>query len=125
LNPLNPLPSAVAYADPSSPLRQVDVGGERDGDCLRHNSRKPEPWIKTCGGAGSAGVALALGLLGLLSADPGVGEVRDLGHEQQVVTAERVGVLPLLAVLLETGEGDVVTDPAVGVVLPDGGLDRP
>jgi hypothetical protein len=62
-------------------------------------------------------------LLLVLVADPSVNLVGNLRDQQEVVTSERVGGFPLLAVLVKTGERGVETDTAVGVVFPDCRLD--
>ena len=52
----------------------------------------------------------------LLLEDPGMAQVGDLGHQGQVVAAETRGVLPLVAVLVETRD---VTSKVKGVVRDD------
>jgi len=64
------------------------------------------------------------GLFALQLVDPRVGEVGDLGQDQEVVAAEAGSGLPLVAVLVEAGKGGVVPHTGLCVVLPDGGLDR-
>ncbi len=46
-----------------------------------------------------------------------------LRQERQIVSTEAGGVFPLVTILVEPGEGDVVPGAVLGVVLPDGGLD--
>ena len=95
------------------------------GNCFRHNFQKPEPSVKTFRDGASARSAVAVVLLNLLFANPSVSEIRNLCDEQQVVAPERVGVLPIFAILVEPGDGDVEPHAAVGVVSPEGGLNRP
>src|SRR5690606_1725713 len=55
--------------------------------------------------------------------DARVRQIGDLGQDQQVVAAEALGGLPVVAVLVDALEGDVVPGRSAGLVLPDGGLD--
>ena len=55
---------------------------------------------------------------------PRVDQVHHLGHQGQIVAAETGRLLPLVAILVQPTDGDVVPRP-VGLVLPDGGLDLP
>ena len=64
----------------------------------------------------------AIRLLRLLE-DPRVGHVDDLGHEGQVVASKTFRGLPVVPVLVEALDGDVVASAGLGVVCPDGGLD--
>src|SRR5205807_1368 len=54
--------------------------------------------------------------------DPGVGLIDHLGQDEQVVTTEAVGRFPLVAILVDAGDGDVEPGAVLGPVLPDGGL---
>ena len=49
--------------------------------------------------------------------------IRHFAQQQEVVTTERIGGLPLVAVFVEAAEGDVVANATFGVVFPDGGLE--
>ena len=52
-----------------------------------------------------------------------MGLVTDLGDERQIITTETGRVLPVLAVFVQTADGDVVSLAALGVVLPNGRFD--
>jgi len=52
-----------------------------------------------------------------------VGLVEHLRQQQQVVTTEAVGGFPLLAILVDAGDGDVEAGAVLGLILPDGGFD--
>src|ERR1039458_4668508 len=69
------------------------------------------------GGFGS--ISLLLGL----RMNPGVCLIRNLAQQQQVVPAERVGGLPVVAVFVDAAEGDVVANAAFSFVFPDRSLD--
>ena len=49
--------------------------------------------------------------------------VGEFGDEQEIVAAEAVGVVPLLALAVAATEGRIVAGAVFGVVAPDGGLD--
>jgi hypothetical protein len=70
------------------------------------------------GGLGCIVVLLAL------SADPRVGVIRHFAQQQQVIAPEGIGGFPIVAVFVEAGEGDVVTNASFGVVSPDCGFDK-
>ena len=55
--------------------------------------------------------------------DTRVGLIGHFGEQQQVVATEALRALPLIAVLVETGEGDIVPRAAVGSVRPNRSLD--
>lgn len=64
---------------------------------------------------------LRVGLL--LVHDPGVGEVEQLGHREQVVEAEAVGFLPgIVAVLVAAAWNDAVPVALLAAIAPDRGL---
>src|SRR5579871_4154406 len=59
----------------------------------------------------------------LLVHDPGVRQVEQLGHRQQIVEAEAVAFLPgILALLVAAAGNDAVPVALVAVVAPDGDL---
>ena len=58
-----------------------------------------------------------------LIVDPGVGQVRNLDDGEQVVAAKTGGRLPFFAILVQTGQGDVVPGGVVALILPDRGAD--
>lgn len=67
-------------------------------------------------------MALCNGLLSislLLLANPGMGLVTELGHDQQVVAIQRVGILPLITVLVASIDGHVVERSLLAFVSPD------
>src|SRR5581483_10925583 len=69
------------------------------------------------------GFLAGLGVGLLLVHDPGVGQVEQLGHRQQVVEAQAVGFLPaVVALLVAAGGIDAVPVALVAVVAPDGDL---
>src|ERR1700722_19644653 len=73
------------------------------------------------GGRGSVLLGLLVSLL--LVHDPGVGQVEELGHRQQVVEAQAVGFLPgLIALLVAAGGIDAVPVALYAVTAPDGDL---
>src|SRR5258708_5978629 len=61
--------------------------------------------------------ALGVGLL--LVHDPGVGQVEQLGHRQQVVETEAVGLLPGFSLPVAASGNDAVPVALVAVVSPD------
>ena len=58
-----------------------------------------------------------------LFVDPGMGLIDHFGHQRQVIPTEAGGILPLVAVLVEPTDGDVVPRSVLGFVLPDRGTD--
>ena len=68
-------------------------------------------------------VVLGLSSLLLEGEDAGVGQVGDLGQDQEVVAAEAGSGFPFVAILVETGKGGVVSDSDLCFVLPDSGFD--
>lgn len=59
-----------------------------------------------------------------LLVNPSVRPVGDLGQEEQVLSSERVGRFPLLAVLVGAADRGVVADSGLRVVFPHRGLDQ-
>ncbi len=55
--------------------------------------------------------------------DPGVGLIDHLREEQQVVTTETVGGLPMVAILVKPRDTDVEAGSTFALILPDGGFD--
>ena len=75
------------------------------------------------GGCGLLGFLAGLGIGLLLVHDPGVSQVEQLGHREQVVEAEAVGFLPGLVALLVAAAGrDAVPVALLAVIAPDGDL---
>src|SRR5271168_2261800 len=69
------------------------------------------------------GLLAGLGVGLLLVHDPGVGEVEQLGHREQVVEIQAVGFLPgVLALLIAAAGGDAVPGTLVAAIASDGGL---
>ena len=59
-----------------------------------------------------------------LFADPGMSQIRHLGHDLQVVATEVVGVLPFVPIFIGTLKIDaVITDTIIVFVSPHGGFD--
>ena len=77
-----------------------------------------------CVASGPASVGLRLGSMLLELKDASVGMIDNLGEKEQVIATEVAGVLPFLAVLVKTGEGDAVPRSGFRLVRPYGGLDR-
>ena len=46
-------------------------------------------------------------------------------YQRQVISPKRCGILPLIAVLVQSGERNVVVGTIAGVISPDGRLDTP
>jgi len=55
--------------------------------------------------------------------DPGVSLVEDFDDERKIVPAKARGALPVVAVLVEALDGNVVTDTGRRVVSPNSGFD--
>ena len=69
------------------------------------------------------GFPAGLGVGLLLVHDPGVGQVEQLGHREQVVGTQTVGFLPLvIALLVAAGGDDAVPVALLAVIPPDGDL---
>jgi hypothetical protein len=67
--------------------------------------------------------SVGLGLFLLQLEDPGVRRIGHLGEKEQVVPAEALGALPLVAVLVQALESYVVPRTALGYVPPDCAFD--
>lgn len=78
------------------------------------------PPTGTNSGCCLSGFFAALGVGQLLVHDPGVGQVEQLGHRQQIVGAEAVGLFPGVITLLVAASGiDAVPVALFTVISPD------
>lgn len=55
--------------------------------------------------------------------NPGVRQVDHFRQQWQVIAAKAFGLLPLLAILVKTADGDVVASSSNGLVFPNRRLD--
>ena len=81
-------------------------------------SRPLESELRRCGFLAAFGISL------LLTHDPGVGLVEQLGHSEQVVEAEAVGFFPGIILLVAAAGNDAVPGAFVALVLPDCDLEN-
>ncbi|MBI5385580.1 MAG: hypothetical protein HZA90_12950 [Verrucomicrobia bacterium] len=91
----------------------------------RHNPQSRVTLAKTSGTltpGGASGFGRAVHFL-VLGENPGVRVIRHFAQQQEVVSPEGFGGLPLVAVFVEAVEGGVIANATFGVVSPDCGFD--
>ena len=96
--------------------------------CFRLPHRKPPkgpPQENRFGRESRLTVCHDKGGSGGFGQNPAMGLIDHLGEQQQIVAAEALGLLPVVTVLVEPGDGHVVPGADGRLVLPDRGLDRP
>jgi hypothetical protein len=55
--------------------------------------------------------------------NPGVSQIRHLGNQGKIIPSETGGLLPLIVVFVNAGNGNVVPGVVVGLILPNGRFD--
>src|SRR3954471_13971871 len=102
---------------------------------VHRGNKNAEEWSSACGmnikrtASSSPSFSWLLGRFSVgaiasdLIGDGGVGIVECLGEIHQIAKGERAAVLPLIAIAIAPGDGDVVHRPLGRIVFPDRGAD--